>query len=52
MASAMMLKDKVVVEALGLQVSSGKLEKLQQVVRGDATLCAKIINEANIRLTP
>ncbi len=40
------------IEALGLQVAGGKPEEFQKVVRGDAALYAKIIKEANIRLTP
>lgn len=40
------------IETLGLQVGGGKPEDFQKVVRGDAELYAKIIKEANIRLTP
>jgi tripartite-type tricarboxylate transporter receptor subunit TctC len=40
------------IETLGLQVGGGKPEDFQKVVRGDAALYAKIIKEANIRLTP
>lgn len=40
------------IEALGLQVAGGKPDEFQKVVRGDAALYAKIIKEANIRLTP
>lgn len=40
------------IEALGLQVGGGKPDEFGKVVRGDAALYAKIIKEANIRLTP
>ena len=40
------------IESLGLQVGGGKPEEFQKVVRNDAMLYAKIIKEANIRLTP
>ena len=40
------------IEGLGLQVGGGKPEEFQKVVRNEAALYAKIIKEANIRLTP
>jgi len=40
------------IEALGLQVAGGKPHDFQKLVRSDATLYAKIIKDANIRLTP
>ncbi len=40
------------IESLGLQVGGGKPEEFQKVVRSEAALYAKIIKEANIRLTP
>ncbi len=40
------------IESLGLQVGGGKPEEFQKVVSSDAMLYAKIIKEANIRLTP
>ena len=38
------------IEALGLQVGGGKPEEFQKIVRSDATIYARIIKEANIRL--
>jgi tripartite-type tricarboxylate transporter receptor subunit TctC len=38
------------IEALGLQVGGGKPEDLQQTLRTDAAIYAKIIKDANIRL--
>jgi tripartite-type tricarboxylate transporter receptor subunit TctC len=40
------------IEALGLQVVGGKPEEFQNVVRTDAAIYARIIKDANIRLTP
>jgi tripartite-type tricarboxylate transporter receptor subunit TctC len=40
------------IEGLGLQVGGGKPEEFAKVVRSEAQLYAKIIKEANIRLTP
>jgi len=40
------------IESLGLQVGGGKPEEFQQIVRNEAGLYARIIKEANIRLTP
>jgi tripartite-type tricarboxylate transporter receptor subunit TctC len=40
------------IEAMGLQVAGGKSEEFQNVVRTDAALYARIIKDANIRLTP
>lgn len=40
------------IEALGLQVGSGKPEEFQKVVRMDAALFAEIIKDANTRLSP
>jgi tripartite-type tricarboxylate transporter receptor subunit TctC len=38
------------IEALGLQVGGGKPEEFQKIVRSDATIYARIIKDANIRL--
>ena len=40
------------IEALGLEVGGGKPEEFQKIVRDDAAIYAKIIKDANIRLTP
>jgi tripartite-type tricarboxylate transporter receptor subunit TctC len=40
------------IEALGLEVGGGKPEEFGKTVRDDAAIYAKIIKEANIRLTP
>ena len=40
------------IETLGLQVEGGTPEEFQNVVRTDAAVYARIIKEANIRLTP
>jgi tripartite-type tricarboxylate transporter receptor subunit TctC len=40
------------IESLGLQVGGGKPEEFQKVVRSELALYAKIIKDANIRLTP
>lgn len=40
------------IEAIGLDVGGGTQEEFQKVVRGDAPVYAKIIKDANIRLTP
>lgn len=40
------------IESLGLQVGNSKLADFQKTVQGDLALYAKIIKEANIRLTP
>jgi len=37
------------IEALGLQVSGGKPEAFQKVLRAHAAIYAKIIKDANIR---
>jgi tripartite-type tricarboxylate transporter receptor subunit TctC len=39
------------IEALGLQVAGGKPEEVQKVMRTDAAIYAKIIKDANIRLS-
>ena len=39
------------IEALGLQVGGGKPEELQKTMRTDAAIYAKIIKDANIRLS-
>ncbi|HSV44408.1 MAG TPA: tripartite tricarboxylate transporter substrate binding protein [Ramlibacter sp.] len=39
------------IEALGLQVGGGKPEDLQKTLRADAAIYAKIIKDANIRLS-
>jgi tripartite-type tricarboxylate transporter receptor subunit TctC len=39
------------IEALGLQVAGGKPEEVQKILRSDAAVYAKIIKDANIRLT-
>jgi len=39
------------IEALGLWVGGGKPEEFQKVVRGDAAVYARIIKDANIKLT-
>ncbi|HSV35713.1 MAG TPA: tripartite tricarboxylate transporter substrate binding protein [Ramlibacter sp.] len=39
------------IEALGLQVGGGKPEELQKTLRGDAAIYAKIIKDANIKLS-
>ncbi|NPC58008.1 Bug family tripartite tricarboxylate transporter substrate binding protein [Caenimonas soli] len=39
------------IEALGLQVAGGKPEEVQKIVRSDAGVYAKIIKDANIRLS-
>jgi tripartite-type tricarboxylate transporter receptor subunit TctC len=39
------------IEALGLQVAGGKPEEVQKIVRGDAAIYARIIKDANIRLS-
>jgi tripartite-type tricarboxylate transporter receptor subunit TctC len=39
------------IEALGLQVAGGKPEDAQKIVRSDAGVYAKIIKDANIRLS-
>jgi tripartite-type tricarboxylate transporter receptor subunit TctC len=38
------------IEALGLQVGGGKPDEFQKIVRSDATIYARIIKDANIRL--
>lgn len=40
------------IEALGLDVGGGTPEEFQKLVRSDAAVYAKIIKDANIRLTP
>ena len=40
------------IEALGLQPGGGKPDEFQKTVRNELALYAKIIKEANIRLTP
>ena len=40
------------IEALGLEVGGGKPEEFQKIVRDDAAIYARIIKDANIRLTP
>jgi tripartite-type tricarboxylate transporter receptor subunit TctC len=40
------------IEGLGLQVGGGKPDEFAKIVRSDAGLYAKIIKEANIKLTP
>jgi tripartite-type tricarboxylate transporter receptor subunit TctC len=40
------------IESLGLQVGGGKPEEFQKVVRSELALYAKIIKDANIRMTP
>jgi len=39
------------IEALGLQVAGGKPEEVQKIVRSDAGVYAKIIKDANIKLS-
>jgi tripartite-type tricarboxylate transporter receptor subunit TctC len=39
------------IEALGLWVGGGKPDEFGKVVRGDAAIYAKIIKDANIKLT-
>jgi len=39
------------IEALGLQVAGGKPEEVQKTVRSDAAVYAKIIKDANIKLS-
>jgi len=39
------------IEALGLQVAGGKPEDVRKTMNGDAAIYAKIIKDANIRLT-
>ena len=39
------------IEALGLQVAGGKPEEVQKIVRSDAAIYAKIIKDANIKLS-
>jgi tripartite-type tricarboxylate transporter receptor subunit TctC len=40
------------IEGLGLQVGGGKPEEFQKVVRNELALYARIIKDANIRMTP
>ena len=40
------------IEGLGLQVGGGRPDEFQKTVQREAGLYAKIIREANIRLTP
>lgn len=40
------------IEALGLDVAGGKPEEFQRIMRGNAAIYAKIIKDADIRLTP
>ena len=39
------------IEALGLPVAGGKREEVQKIVRSDAAVYAKIIKDANIKLS-